>query len=663
MITPQKFKLTQSFIDKYVNQIPEWGPVGYFAYKSHYARPIPEENRTEEWFETVRRVVEGTYAIQRWHCDQFNLPWNQNKAQRSAQTMYDLIFSFKFLPPGRGLWMMGTKYVEERGSAALNNCGFTTTEFINQSLSDPFTFLMDMSMLGVGVGLDTKGAGRIVVKQPKVLNATYIVEDTREGWVSVVGTILDAFTGAGGIPSSIDYSKIRPRGEPISSFGGTASGPTPLIQLVDDLQEILTPLIGNPITSSAIVDIANAIGACVVSGNVRRSAELFLGDPDDTEYINLKNPITNIARIERWGWASNNSVIAKVGMDYTNTIDAFLRNGEPGYFWLQTAKDFGRLVDPPNYKDKNICGANPCMEQSLESMELCNLVETFPAHHNTLEEYLRTLKFAYLYSKTVTLLPTHNPRTNAVISRNRRIGTSQSGIIQSIQKIGLNEHMRWSDEGYKYIQNLDDVYSGWLGVSNSRKTTSVKPSGTVSLLCGATPGIHYPFSEYYYRTMRLDHDSLFLQAATVAGYRCEATDDGYSSVVYFPVKEKNFQRSSASVTMWEQLELAALMQYWWADNQVSVTISIQDTELDQLQYALPVFERRLKGVSFLRYPSYERMLAMGYKWPAFIPITQVEYEKAIKNIKPMDLNNVVATQGDEKQYCEGDSCLLQEIRK
>ena len=90
-------------------------------------------------------------------------------------------------------------------------------------------------------------------------------------------------------------------------------------------------------------------------------------------------------------------------------------NGEPGLAWLENMQKFGRMEDGPNWKDRRVKGGNPCLEQSLESYELCCLVETFPARHKSLEEYLRTLKFAYLYAKTVTLRMTHWPETNRVM--------------------------------------------------------------------------------------------------------------------------------------------------------------------------------------------------------------------------------------------------------
>src|SRR3990167_4821585 len=108
-----EFRLSDSFVEEYKTKVPSWGPIGEVVYLRTYSRPIPEENRKEEWWETIRRVVEGTYTIQKLHCKKLKLPWNDNKAQYSAQEMYRLMFEMKFLPPGRGLWMMGTDYVQE----------------------------------------------------------------------------------------------------------------------------------------------------------------------------------------------------------------------------------------------------------------------------------------------------------------------------------------------------------------------------------------------------------------------------------------------------------------------------------------------------------------------------------------------------------------------
>ena len=309
------------------------------------------------------------------------------------------------------------------------------------------------------------------------------------------------------------------------------------------------------------------------------------------------------------------------------------------------------MVDPRNDKDKRVMGSNPCSEQSLEDKELCCLVETFPAHHENIEDYKRTLKFAYLYAKSVTLIPTHDQRTNAVMMRNRRIGCSQSGIVQAINKLGRREYLRWCDEGYNYIQALDCTYSEWLCVPASKKTTSVKPSGTVSLLCGATPGIHYPHSEYYIRNIRLMKTSPLVAACKKAGYPMEACAyQPGSFVVSFPVHEKHFSKSKSDVTMWEQFANAAALQKWWADNQVSVTVTFNKDEADDIASCLSVYEDQLKSVSLL--PVSEH----GYVQDPYIEISKEKYDSLMGQITPLDLRN--AEHEVTEKFCDGDTCVV-----
>ena len=352
---------------------------------------------------------------------------------------------------------MGTPVVHKKNlSAALNNCAFVSTEELAADPTRPFAFMMDASMLGVGVGFDTKGRDTVQVMSPKEEKIVYRIEDSREGWVNSVSMLLKAYFGVNGEPQcdvEFDYSAIRPEGEPLKTFGGVSSGPRPLRELHESIREVLEKRIGKTLDSTAIVDLFNLIGKCVVSGNVRRSAEIAFGDPEDEDFLDLKDYEKNPHRMA-FGWSSNNSVFARVGMDYKKVAERLRVNGEPGLAWLENMQKFGRMEDGPNWKDRRVKGGNPCLEQSLESYELCCLVETFPARHNTLEEYLRTLKFAYLYAKTVTLRMTHWPETNRVMLRNRRIGCSVSGIADFLGKHNLDELREWLDSGYQIFFEL-----------------------------------------------------------------------------------------------------------------------------------------------------------------------------------------------------------------
>jgi ribonucleoside-triphosphate reductase len=645
------FKLPPSFVEEYKGKQPKWGPVGYITYKRTYAR-VKDDGTTEEFWETCKRVVEGCYNVQKKHCNRLGLFWDNNKAKKSASEMFERMWAFKFLPPGRGLWMMGSDHVDKLGSGALNNCGFLSTESIVVDFAEPFAWLMDMLMLGVGVGFDTKGAGLVKIQEPKHLDEVFVVEDSREGWVALLHRILSSYSGRSGLPASIDYSNVRPAGTPIRGFGGTASGHGPLDELVVAVQDILNPLIGEKITSTAIVDICNLIGRCVVSGNVRRSAELSLGDPNDEEFLSLKDPVKNKEALYNHRWASNNSILATVGMDYSKVAKMTATNGEPGYVWLDNAKAFSRMNGKVDNKDRRVAGMNPCAEQTLESMELCCLVETFPGRHDDYEDFERTLMYSYLYAKSVTLIPTHNEKTNQILLRNRRIGTSMSGIVQAMQKHGRREFLNWCDNGYTFLKDLDSRYSDWLCVRESIKITTVKPSGSVSLLPQVTPGIHFPHSEYYIRRIRFQEDSALVGKLSDAGYKMEK--DKYSPntiVVEFPVKEEFFDRSKKDVSMWEQLELAAQMQKHWSDNAVSATVTFQPSEKEDIAHALELYETRLKSISFL--PMEEH----GYEQAPYEEITKSEYIAMSALITPILGNGDIAHEVTER-FCTTDTCML-----
>ena len=653
-----RFTLSDNFVNKYKRKKAPFGfnGLGELVYHRTYSR-MKTDGKNEQWWETVQRVVEGTFNMQKRHIDAHGLGWNAWKAQHSAQQMYDRIFNMKFLPPGRGLWAMGTPITEEKKLfAALNNCAFVSTESFKGEFSSPFCFLMDASMLGVGVGFDTKGAGTLILKGPNEQRRSelYEIPDTREGWVESLRLLLDSYAqGTGEI--EFDYSAIRPMGVPIRGFGGESSGPEPLIELHQTVRSILLHEIGKPISLTAIVDIMNLIGKCVVAGNVRRTAEIVFGEPDSEEYLDLKNYEVNPHRAE-YGWTSNNSIFAEVGMNYEPAAERVRYNGEPGFAWLHNMKAYGRMADAPNWKDRRATGGNPCLEQTLESYELCCLVETFPNNHDSVEDYLETLKYAYLYAKTVTLGQTHWPETNRVMLRNRRIGCSMSGIAQFVANKGLGELQAWMDKGYAHIQKLDENYSDWMAIPRSIKTTSIKPSGTVSLLAGATPGIHFPESRYYIRRMRLGVGSNLVPALEKAGYKLEPAfgSEETTLVVEIPVDVGEGVKTLDNVSMWEQLGMASLAQRYWADNQVSCTVTFDpESEGSQIASALDQFQYQLKGISFL-----PRLDLGAYPQMPYESIDESTYHELKSQLGKLSFGRIKGEEIVVERFCDNDVCEI-----
>ncbi len=681
------FHLPEDFLATYKKRKAPWGfsvgagnSLGELTFLSKYSRRKADGTK-ETWVEVCERVVNGTYSILKDHCRKNRTPWNEPKAQRSAQDAFERLFTFKWTPPGRGLWMMGSEFVNGQGnSAALQNCAFISTEKISsRSVKEatlPFVRLMEMSMLGVGVGFDTKGDGKLTIHKPDMTKPveTYVIEDSREGWYNSVGKVLEMFFFEHRPNIQFDYSLVRPAGEPIKGFGGTAAGPGPLKQLHANLAALFINRAGEKVNTTDIVDIMNMIGKCVVAGNVRRSAEIALGDADDKNFLNLKNPKINPERMGvegftddgypiylkggGWGFTSNNTVFAEVGGNYDHLIELIADNGEPGLLYMDLCREYGRLVDPPNNRDHRAAGTNPCGEQTLESYECCTLVETFPINCDDLEDWLATLKVAYLYAKAVTLLPTHWPETNEIMQRNRRIGCSVSGEAQFAERYSAPELRKWLDTGYQAVVERDVQYSEWLGVRESIKRTSVKPSGTVSLLAGVTPGVHWPVGKgTYIRRLRYALADPALAALKAAGYRMEpdVMDPEHTMCVEFPTVGPSV-RSETEVTVWEKAHLAALHQRYWADNQVSVTLSFTEDEAEQVGPVLRAFDGQLKSISMLPISDAGAYAQMPYE-----SITEDQWEEMTKDLLPLDwsaLYGKAALDAEGERFCNNDVCLI-----
>ena len=645
------FKLTEEFINQYKDREVPFGfrdaggnALGELVFIRTYSRK-KDDGTKEKWFEVCERVINGMYSIQKDHCKENRLPWNDRKSHASAQEAFDRMFNLKWTPPGRGLWTMGSKMVMEgKNSAALQNCAFVSTRDLDKY--DPgalFSWVMDALMLGVGVGFDVLGAEKdIEILKPKADETTFIIPDTREGWVESTRVLINSFLTPNKSTQLFDYDLIRAYGEPIKGFGGTASGPKPLIEMHEKIRAVVGGRVGDKLDSRAIVDIVNLIGTCVVAGNVRRSATLAMGAPEDEVFSNLKNPEVYPDRnsydpeAPGWAWMSNNSIAAKVGTPYENYVDLIVDNGEPGFIWLDTTRNYGRTVDAPDGKDYRVMGFNPCAEQPLESYELCTLVEVHMNRHENKEDFLRTLKFAYLYGKTVTLLSTHWQQTNAIMQRNRRIGTSLTGIASFADTNGLPVLRQWQDEGYKKVREYDNQYSEWLCIRESIRATTVKPSGSVSILSGETPGVHWgPGGKYFLRAIRFSTSDPMMALFKAAGYKIEKdVVSANTKVVYFPVKSEH-DRSEKDVSLFEKIGLAATTQKYWSDNGVSVTLSFDaETEKQHVASALHMYEGQLKAVSFLP------MSNSTYPQQPYTQITREQYEGYIGKIKTIDFNAI-----------------------
>jgi ribonucleoside-diphosphate reductase alpha chain len=395
----------------------------------------------------------------------------------------------------------------------------------------------------------------------------------------------------------------------------------------------------------------NAIGVCVIAGNVRRSAEILLGSVDDRTFLELKDYKKNPDRAEI-GWVSNNTVILKRPEEFQKLpiIAAHIRdNGEPGIMNLINVQKYARYGDERGDK---AWLANPCSEIPLESFELCNLAEVFSARCGSEAAFYEALEFATFYASTVALLPTHRAETNAVLLRNRRIGVSLSGIAEMLDGFGAAELTRRLRKGYTLVRSVNQRLAAEAGVPVSVRVTTVKPSGTISQLVGVSSGMHFPTFRYAIRRIRIGSGSPLCGLLEAAGIPNEPDRYSASTTVFeFPI-DQGKTRKASSVSAWEQFALLAMLQREWSDNMVSCTVYFDpETEGAQLEHMLALFAPVIKSVSMLphtRSGVYEQMPYEG--------ISKEAYETRLAGLPKIDWSRFVGSDGIESRFCSDESC-------
>lgn len=594
----------------------------------------------------------------------------------------------------------------------------------------PFSFLFDQLMKGGGVGfsvvndnikqipkVDNKIDLTVVIdKSSKSHDASikvgavdkvewekqnpdqddviyYRLPDTREGWVLANARLIDMHFNQTNPDRKtklvLDITDIRPYGAKIHGFGGTASGPMPLVEMFIDINNVINARAGKNLTAVDATDICNLIGKTVVAGNVRRSAELALGSSDDQDFIKMKQ---DKKKLYHHRWASNNSVaINSKFNNYGPIADGILHNGEPGIVNLDLSRNYGRIVD--GYQpgiDDDVEGTNPCGEISLAIGEPCNLFEVFPYIAEMQGWDLKeAFALATRFAKRVTFSHYDWEISRKIIQKNRRIGISMSGIQdwllndlghrvvtgfedavdaetgEKIKKpIYDSQAVERVDGLYKAVVDADKAYSKELGTHPSIKHTTVKPSGTVAKLAGVSEGMHFHYAGYLIQRIRFQASDPLLPALRECGYHTEPDIYTKNTIcVEFPLRaahadSKNFA-SAGTVSIAEQFATQAFLQTYWSDNAVSCTITFQSDESDEIAPLLHQYRHTIKSTSLL--PYYGGSLKQAPKEP----IDKKTYKERAALITD-DVEEVFAKQNDDQKGleivgqtdCEGGACPI-----
>lgn len=545
-----------------------YGVLGEVMMYKSYSHP-KADGSPEDWADIVVRVTNGTFSIRKdWYIKN-GIAWDEDFWQGYACKFAISMFRMEWCPPGRGLWMMGHQFMYDRGSMALYNCNFTK---LTHAFDDDIAWLMDSLMHGCGVGfMAEREDGLKVFKVSE--SEEYEIPDTREGWVESVR--LQIHSWLYGTPKPIHrYHLIRPAGEIIRSFGGIASGPAPLQRLHEIIDQCFERyLAGECDTVMLKTDLANAVGVCVVSGNVRRSAELAAGWMDDPTFIDLKDYDKFPYRGE-FGWMSNNSVFLEDDTDFDRLDEIAKRviaKGEPGFINLQNLKK-GRIGKRDGLKKDRAIGLNPCGEIPLEHREVCNVAESNPMACGTPEQWYAACGYATMYMSTVALLPTHQPTTNAVVARNRRIGLSIMNVTGWIATVGGHNVTRYMRKGYETVTAVNKWLADEAGVPESIRKTTIKPGGSVPKMIGETAGCGYPTFEHTLIRFKVGKHHPIAQVLMDVNIPYE--QDLYESdtwVFEIPIVQGP-SKPAAKASLYEQAMIVTMVQREWADNAVSNTL-------------------------------------------------------------------------------------------
>ena len=623
-----------------------WSNLAKIVYRRTYARK--DTGTIENWPKTVERVLTGNF---RKVLERSDL---RKEALEEMKVMRRLMLERKAGPAGRGYWFSGAPAHERIGGVALNNCWFMTSDSWEN-----FVIAMDLLMLGGGVGLGVEHQftsklprikkGVTIVHKP-TKDADFIVPDSREGWCELFRRVLEAHFVTG---KSFSYSTvcIRGYGESIAGFGGTSSGPLPLIAFVNNINKILGSRAGKSVRPIDAADVICATGEMVVAGNVRRSAIIIIGDAFDKEYLRAKR--WDLGPVPTYRSTANFSVMCEdVENDLSPLFWKTYEQGEPfGLINRKNIQTYGRMGE---LKEDTAIGVNPCAEATLNPFEPCNLAEQALANIEDAKEFILSSRMCYRYAKRVTMEYYHHEQVQKIIEKNRRVGVGITGCLESplFNPETLND-------AYQAIQAEDEKYSAQLGINRSIRTTVIKPSGTMSkVLDQRGEGIHAAFSRFMIQRIRIASNDPLIPLLREAGHYMEpvikfdgSMDPNTLVVDFYLEAPSNMPCADEGFDTWKQLDSLIMAQKYWADQAVSVTVYYKKEELQQIKEWLINNFKYLKTISFLCHNDH------GFKQAPKEAITKEKYEELSLKVKPIDVERIEGSDLESLE-CEGGVCPI-----
>ena len=609
---------------------------------SKYARYLPEQKRRETWEETVDRLV-------------LYIKTNAPGLHHVLPKLRKAVLNLDVMPSMRLLMTAGEAC--DRDNISAYNCSYLAMNN-KRAFSEALYILMN----GTGVGFSWER--QEIDKLPSIpegiskCDDIIVVGDSKLGWAKAFKKLLSSLW-EGDIPT-IDYSKVRPAGARLKTFGGRASGPEPLERLFKFTTDTFVHAKGRKLTSIEVHDITCMIGEIVVVGGVRRSALISLSNLTDKRMREAKQG----AWYNDYSWRglANNSVAYTEMPDVEVFMEEWLslvksKSGERGIFNRVASQDqaakWGRREKDLNY------GTNPCSEIILRDKQFCNLSEVVVRADDTKESLLEKVRLATImgtFQSTLTNFQFLSAEWHKNTTEERLLGVSLTGIMDC--KVTNNPDPKFLEEMRSEARKTNEKYAKLLDVPVSASITCVKPSGSVSQLVDSASGIHARHSDYYVRTIRLDKkDSLY---EFLKGKGVQVEDEQFrpdsTAVFSFPIKAPKGSITRNDKTALEQLDLWLIYQRHWCEHKPSVTITVRDEEWVEVAAWVYKHFDEISGISFLPHSDH------SYVQAPYQECTKEEYQALLKKTPSVDFEELIEdddmTVASQTLACTGGSCEI-----